>query len=245
MRLSSSTWQQAPPPAVSTARADLVAAVARLVCGRGEGRLSVAVDGRTGAGKTSFGHELGLALERVGRPAYRASLDDFKRPWAERGRYDRATGEGYYRNAYDLPRIARDLAGPVHGEGRVRLCGIDPRTQVDHGREIAAMAPDGVLVVDGVFALRAELAPLWDVRIWLDVEAEVALERGLARDLADGASVHAGEARELHRLRYAPAEELYLRETAVVSVADMVVDNTDLASPVLVTGGTAALRPPP
>ena len=73
--------------------------------------------GLTGAGKTSFGHELAAALRALGRPTMRASMDDFKHPWrhARKHGYDRVSGEGYYRNAYDF-RSARDLllgpAGP-------------------------------------------------------------------------------------------------------------------------------------
>ena len=47
-------------------------------------------------------------LRGTGRPALRASLDDFKHPWrhAREHGYDRVSGEGYYRNAYDF-RSAR------------------------------------------------------------------------------------------------------------------------------------------
>jgi len=40
----------------------------------------------------------------------RASMDDFEHPWrhAREHGYDRLSGEGYYRNAYDF-RSARDL----------------------------------------------------------------------------------------------------------------------------------------
>src|SRR5579863_3071009 len=120
---SVSTWRQPVPPPASAGRTALIAVVAGRVAELGPGRLRVAIDGRTGAGKTSFGHELAAAIRARGRPTLRASLDDFKHPWRdarERG-YDRTTGEGYYRNAYDF-RSAVDLllvpAG-AGGSGRV------------------------------------------------------------------------------------------------------------------------------
>jgi hypothetical protein len=58
--------------------------VAARVTRVGPGRIRVAVDGRTGAGKTSFGHELAAALRARGRPTMRASLDDFKNRGARR-----------------------------------------------------------------------------------------------------------------------------------------------------------------
>ncbi|MGO9295335.1 MAG: hypothetical protein ACLP52_15915 [Streptosporangiaceae bacterium] len=44
----------------------------------GLARIRVAVDGLTGAGKTSFGHELAAVLRSLGRATMRASMDDFK-----------------------------------------------------------------------------------------------------------------------------------------------------------------------
>jgi uridine kinase len=96
----------------------VIGVVADWVAALGPGRLRVAIDGLTGAGKTSFGHELAAALRRLGRPTMRASMDDFKHPWrhAREHGYDRVSGEGNYRNAYDF-RSARDLllepAGPI------------------------------------------------------------------------------------------------------------------------------------
>ena len=100
---SVSTWQQPVPPPASAERTALIATVASWVAALGTGRLRVAVDGLTGAGKTSFGHELAAALRGLGRATMRASMDDFKYPWrhAREHGYDRVSGEGYYRNAYD------------------------------------------------------------------------------------------------------------------------------------------------
>jgi uridine kinase len=124
------------------------------------------VDGLTGAGKTSFGHELAAMLRRAGRPVARASLDDFKRPWrhAREYGYDRVSGEGYYRNAYDF-RSARELllhpAGPA-GTGNVALCAYDPLTGEDH-RDKRVQTPAGtILVVDSVFAFRPQYNHCWN-----------------------------------------------------------------------------------
>ena len=98
------------PLPASAERTALVAKVADVVAGLSTGRLRIAIDGLTGAGKTSFGHELAAALRDLGRATMRASMDDFKYPWrhAREHGYDRVSGEGYYRNAYDFGS-ARDL----------------------------------------------------------------------------------------------------------------------------------------
>jgi uridine kinase len=203
------------------------------VLGIGPHRLRVAVDGRTAAGKTTFADELADLLAAAGRPALRASLDDFKRPWAERHHDDRESGDGYYRNAFDLDAVRRLLLDPCGpgGTGPAVLCSIDPLTQIDHSGVTVVVPPASVLVVDGVFALRPELADAWDLTVWLDVDAETALVRGVERDRARDP-----EAEILHRERYGVAEAVYLAEVDPVGHADVVVDSTDHLRPQLLRG---------
>ena len=94
---SVSTWRQPLPPPASAERTAVIGEAAARIATLGPGRLRVGVDGRTAAGKTSFGHELAAALHVLGRPTMRASMDDFKHPWrhARQHGYDRLTGEGY------------------------------------------------------------------------------------------------------------------------------------------------------
>jgi uridine kinase len=229
---SVSTWRQALPEPASAARTRFIGEVADTIDQLSPRRLRVAIDGRTGAGKTSFGHELAAGLRKLGRPTLRASLDDFKHPWRdarERG-YDRVTGEGYYRNAYDF-RSAVDLllvpAGP-DGSGEVVLCAHDPLTGVDHRATLVTAPEDAVLIVDSVFALRPEYDAYWDFRIWLEVEPEVAFARGVERDLvAEGID----EATRVRRDRYGPAEEIYIAEVRPMSRCDLVIDNNDYSRP--------------
>lgn len=159
MHHSVSMWQQPLPPLASPERSAVVERVADRVLVSGRGRLCVGVDGLTAAGKTSFGHELAERISRAGRPVLRASLDDFKKPWRDRHLYDRESGEGYYRNAYDYAAVTRLLLASARpgGSGWCALCSIDPLTQADHSAVLTEVAPDAVLVIDGVFAFRPEI----------------------------------------------------------------------------------------
>lgn len=188
------------------------------------------MDGRTAAGKTTFGHELATLLADMGRVVLRSSLDDFKRPWSERHLYDRTSGEGYYRNAYHFEAMRTLLLEPAgpNGSGLVALCSIDPLTQGDHSQERVMMPDDGVLIVDSVFAFRPELNGYWDLRIWVDIDAELSIRRGTHRDEArEGADV----AEALHRDRYGPAEEIYMAEVEPLALADVIVDNSEFDNP--------------
>ncbi|WP_329112586.1 DUF6924 domain-containing protein [Streptomyces sp. NBC_01353] len=237
---SPSTWQQPVPATASAERAALVEEMAAAILARGHGRLLVGIDGLTAAGKTSFGHELAEWIAGAGRPVLRATLDDFKKPWKDRHLYDRESGEGYYRNAYDYERVRSLLLDPARSPeaDSCALCGIDPLTQVDHSAQRTPLALDAVLVVDGVFAFRPEIDDYWDYRVWLDVDPELSVRRGAVRDQNWAGS----DAEAIHRDRYLVAERIYLAEVDPLPRMDVLIDNTDFARPrVLAPRGRPAL----
>ncbi|MEU5694210.1 uridine kinase [Actinosynnema sp. NPDC020468] len=223
VHLGPSTWQQPVPEPASPGRTALLTDLAARIHALRPGRLKVAVDGLSAAGKTSFGHELAHHLTRHGRDVHRAALDDFKQPWRDRHLYDRFTGEGYYRNAYDLAAVRELLLGPFTRGEPVALTSIDPLTQVDHRAVTTTTTDTAVLLLDGMFAFRPELDDHWDFRIWLEVTPETSLERARRRDGDD----------ELHRHRYLPAARLYLAEVDPVRRADVIIDNTAYERPEL------------
>jgi uridine kinase len=231
---SDSTWRQPMPETCSADRASVVSAVAASVLAQHPGRILVGIDGRTAAGKTTFGHELAQVLAGQGLTVLRASLDDFKQPWRDRHRYDRESGEGYYRNAFDYASLTRLLLEPFSAGAPdgVVLCSIDPITQIDHSATRVPAPEAAVLVVDGVFAFRPEIDRWWDLRIWLDVDGHDSVARGVERDHARVGE----ESVSLHRDRYGVAEDLYLSEVDPVSRADLVIDNRDFAAPRLARG---------
>ena len=203
--------------------------VAERIAMLGSGRLRVAIDGVTASGKTTFGHELAQHIVARGRPVLRASLDDFKRPWSERHSYDRESGEGYYRNAFDYARVVDLLLDPcaAGGSGQAALCSIDPLTQVDHSMVVTNAEHDAVLIVDGVFAFRSEINAYWDFRIWLDIDAKLSERRSAQRD-----SGWAGpDPGRLYRERYLPSERIYIAEADPQTLADVVIDNSRFMQP--------------
>jgi uridine kinase len=231
IEFSVSTWQQPMPPRPGAQRSGVLDELVEMIDARGDHRLRVAIDGLTAAGKTSLGHELARGLSGRGRPVFRASLDDFKRPWSERHLYDRESGEGYYRNAFDRDAACRLLLDPSAptAEGIVALCSIDPLTQMDRSEVKSAMPANGVLVVDGVFAYRPEINEYWDFRVWIEITPELSVRRGVERDRArEGGDL---ETEALHRDRYLVGEMLYIDEVDPRSLVDVIVDNTDLDRP--------------
>lgn len=193
--------------------------------------LRVAIDGPSASGKTSLGDELAETIRARGRSAHRASLDDFKRPWSERHLYDRESGEGYYRNAYDYDRIRDELLAPLGpaGNRRYRFAYIDPGTQRPREDAVAVAEPDAVLLADGVFMFRPQIDGYWDFRIFLELDFDLVLQRGTERDQGWAGGPEAAAA--LFRTRYIPSEEIYFAEVDPRSRADVIVEQRDFQRP--------------
>jgi len=96
-------------------------------------------------------------------------------------------------------------------------------------------ADDAVLLRDGVFLLRPELVDCWDVRIFVEVDAEQGLARGVERDLTldapDARATRREQRTRVWRERYLPADEAYLRRVDPAARADAVFDNRDPEAP--------------
>lgn len=189
----------------------------------------VAVDGVDGAGKTTFADELRDVLVPSGRPVIRAGVDGFHHPRPVRYRRGRTSPEGFYRDSYDYAALERVLLGPLgpDGTGRFRraVFDVDADAVVDAPEERAA--PGAILLFDGIFLHRPELAGRWDLSIFLRVDwvRNHRLHRGPAAD----------DPHDPRHDRYREGQAIYFRECRPWECASIVVDNHDLAAPFIVS----------
>lgn len=152
----------------------------------------IGIDGLPVSGKSTLADRLESALGA--RIVY---LDDFVRPEAE--------WRGSARPAFPFPYIRYDefiaavttLAGGRMA--RYRRYDWAAGRLADDWTEIA---PDGLVVIEGVSALHPALAPLYDLRLWVESDAATTLEASLARGVGDWER----EWRDL----FMPSVELYL-----------------------------------
>jgi uridine kinase len=224
---------------VSSPRRDaVVARLAGRIVGLDRGRRArVAVDGVDGAGKSTLADELASRVEAQGRAVVRASVDSFHRPRVHRYRLGRTSAEGFYRDSYDYDRLNEVLVRPFSpgGSGRYRAAMFDHVTDLPVTAPEQRADPDAVLILDGIFLHRPELDGSWDFSIFLQVGFGVSLSRCASRGgMSD--DPHAPSNR-----RYVDGQRLYLREARPWERATVVVDNTDLAAPVIVEPAGSAL----
>jgi uridine kinase len=79
--------------------------------------------------------------------------------------------------------------------------------------------PEGVVIVEGVYALHEKLRDAYDYKIWVETPHEIRLQRGLERD---------GEkARDQWTKEWMPKEEEYKRVQKPHEAADIIIDGTD------------------
>lgn len=195
------------------------------------GRVIVAVDGIDGAGKTTFADGLAEVFRDIGTAAFRASIDGFHRPRAERYVRGRMSPDGFYRDSYDYATFRRVLIDPFRDGAQTgattgfQLAAFDVARDAPVESEWVTGPLDAVLIVDGIFLHRPGLRDLWDWSLWLDVPFEVAYERMAKRD---GASP---DPNARSNARYVQGQQLYLREAEPQAAASAIVDNTDFEHP--------------
>ena len=206
---------------------------ARVVALRPGQRVLVAVDGGSATGKTTFAEALAARVAQD-RPVVRTTVYRFHRPRAERYRQGPTSARGCYEDTYDHGALRGELLDPFSAGAPHRL-GVWDWVADRPARAPLERAPDdAVLVVDGVFLQRPELAPAWDLVVLLVATQDEVLRRAVLRD-----AVHLGSPEavvERYRTRYLPAEALYAGLCAPAERADVVVDHEDPTAPVLLRG---------
>lgn len=183
----------------------------------------VAVDGPDGAGKTRFAADLARVADRG---VVVAALDDFHHLQAWRHAEGR-TGRTVWSRSYDYAAVRRELVDPWRaGAGTpYRRRWHDLATDGRVYDEPEVVPQHGVLVVEGVFAQRRELADAWDLVVYVDAPDAVRLSRMADRDGVPEDPEHPGQR------RYLAAQQIYREACRPRESADLVVDNDDPVRP--------------
>ena len=153
--------------------------------------LLVGIGGRGGAGKSS--------LARAIPGAEIVSTDEF---WNGR--------------EFELSRLRREVFDPLVAGRSAQFASFDWSAREERGARL--VAPEGIVVVEGVCALHRMFRDDYDLRVWVETPRAVRLERGVARD---------GEAaRSTWEEIWMPMEDRYVERDDPVAAADLIVDGT-------------------
>ena len=212
-------------------RSCLLRRVAELVpTSTGKDCVRVGIDGVDGSGKTVFADELADVLKIRGRGVIRISVDDFHNVSAVRYRRGRSSPEGFWLDSFNYERLRADVLEPLGpgGSRRYRSLAHDLASDAVLTPAPKVAPPGSVVVVDGLFLHRDELAGVWDFSIFLEVPFEVAAKRMATRDGTVPDPQHPS------MRRYVEAQQLYFGQCAPHQRASVVIENTVLDAPRLV-----------
>lgn len=165
----------------------------------------IAVDGVDGSGKTTFAARLAVEYQRTGRPALLVHEDNFLNPRRVRYRLGRDSPDGFFRDTYDLAALTANVLDPLgRGGRRITPAVFDHRADAPVDAEPVDVPADGVVIVEGMFLHRDELAGRWDLSVFLDVPFAETARRMAVRDGSDPDPEHPS----LHR--YVEGQRIYL-----------------------------------
>lgn len=204
--------------------------------GSTERPLLVGVDGIDGSGKSTFADELASLLRVQDNRVDRSTIDSFHQPRATRAKRGATSPVGFFLDSHDLDGVRSHLLEPVmSGTGDYLVAMFDEPTDQPVHIEPRSVDDIDVLIFDGIFLQREELARFWDYVIFLDGQQRVDLRRlGLVLDeLPNKPTDVVAHVLEWGRKfdRYSSGMRYYLDLVNPAAAADLVIDNNDLRHP--------------
>ncbi len=186
--------------------AKAVEAVLQETPSRGGSVRIVAVDGAGGSGKTTLAEGVAGYLG----DCVVVHGDDFYRPMPDDEREQLDAEQGYQRY-FDWQRLEAQVLEPLRAQLAARYQLYDWGTgQLGSWREIA---PETVVIVEGVYSARPELADYYDLTVYVDTPRELCLQRLRGR----------GQNSDEWINRWRAAEDYYIDTTQPQTRAALVV----------------------
>lgn len=237
-----------PDPIVTATRTAVLEEVADRVEQVAARRVLVGIDGRSGAGKSTFGDELASTLRRRGRATVRSTTDLFHRPRRERMELGPTSPEGYVQHSHQLDVLVAELLRPFRDGAADVLTGAFDEPSDEPRPVVTAVPEQAILIFDGLFVHRPELRPHWDLTVMLhaDERCDAAWLGYLESDLPTHPTERAAELdRRLERARWPRYRQGWRNYLASIGPdpATVQIDNDDLANPTIGLGQASAGGP--
>lgn len=184
--------------------------------------LLVAVSGIDGSGKGHVAARIAAALEAAELRAAVINIDGWLN--LPHLRFDPfRPAAHFYERAIRFEALFERLVLPLRHRRSVRLLAdFAEETATSYRPHLYEFRDVDVILLEGIFLLKPEHRPLYDLTVWVDCSFETALERAIARaqeGLSPAATVRTYET------IYFAAQRLHARRDNPRSAADMVVVN--------------------
>ena len=168
----------------------------------------VAVDGCGGSGKSTFAKE----LAKLSADIAIIHMDDFYKPSTQR---DKGTVIQKHVGAdVDWQRLKKEVLVPLTNNENSKYQMYDWSS--DMLGKWNTVYFGGIVVVEGVYSLREELADLYDYKIFVDCSRKIRLERGIKRD---------GEgSRDIWEKNWMVQEDRYMKKHKPYEKSDLIID---------------------
>ena len=186
--------------------------LAHAIAGRARnGFALIAIDGPGGSGKTTLAAGVAEHLDSLEQVVHG---DDFYRPMPAPARLLLSPHEGYD-EYFDWQRLRDQVLIPLASGAAARYERYDWLTGQLAAEEPRLVPRSGVVIVEGVYAARPELAGYYDLTAWVDTPREECMRRLYQRGHDHGP----GKWNE----RWRAAEDHYIAATRPVTRLDLTV----------------------
>lgn len=194
----------------------------------------LAVNGMDGSGKTVLCNHLEKQFSQQGYDVCRLSVDNFHNPKSVR--YQRENqAEAYYFDSINFECFKKKALIPISGASdfpaKVQIKSHDLETDQED-IVFQDICKNTVILAEGVFLFKADLLPFYDLKIFLDVGFDTIIERVKVRDLKILGTEDAIVKKYLEK--YIPGQQLYFDEVKPLETAEIVIDNNDYTSPLII-----------
>lgn len=172
--------------------------------------LVVAIDGGSGAGKSTLAEAIALHIG-----ATVIHCDDFFLATITDAEWDTYTPEQKCRLCIDWQRVRQEVLEPLLEGRAARYHPFSFETEDGLASDWVGKVPAKVIILDGIYSARPELADIVHLTVLVNVSPEVRHQRHNLREGNDDAEWHA---------RWDPSEDYYFTVVRDPSSFDLVVD---------------------
>ncbi|MGM1356945.1 uridine kinase family protein [Bacillus cereus group sp. BceL297] len=166
----------------------------------------IGIDGCGGAGKSTLANKIKSNFSTVTI----VHMDDFYLPSAKienENPTNKSIGADF-----DWKRLLEEVLNPISN-------GLEGRYKRYDWEKDSLVGSRGIVIIEGVYATRQELAGMYDLKIWVNCPRETRIKRGIARD---------GEAaRDMWENNWMIAEDMYVESHKPHEFADFIIDGTN------------------